>query len=358
MSASANNGDGAANTHPPESDLYLPDPTDGTTWDPMTVFTHAELLSIPESAISIFCYLRALPAYGASQGGLSIFQGLDNPANLGGVAYLDYNDTAPWPTVDDRSFTTPNGLRLEFIEPGRILRITYTSADGATRLDVTQTAITPLLARGHIIPGEDTDSDPAKAPGGSEQFMHCVGELVLDGVAHSIDSTDCRDRSWAQTRSEVANVAGQPPIFWTPMHFDNGLTFNQVGVEHPDSNPLWSGLFEIPDGVPLHYHGWLMRDGELRAVTEVHRRASGYHPQLLSATQQVIHATDDHDDTYEFVGEAIAMAPVPVWTNATLRQALYRWTDSATGSVAMNSGQEIWLDHRYPGHAARRLAEQ
>lgn len=345
-------------THPGESDLYLPEPTDGAGWDPMTVFTHAELLSVPEPAISIFCYLRALPAYGMSQGGIAIFQGLDNPANVGGIAYLDYNDTAPWPHVGERYFETANGLRIEILDPGRRLRITYRSPDGSTQLDVTQTAITPLLARGHIIPSEAADSDPAKEPGGSEQFMHNIGELVLNGVTHPIDSTDCRDRSWAQTRSEAANVAGQPPVFWTPMHFGDELTFNQVGCENPATDPLWADLFEIPADRPTHYHGWLQRDGELRGIASVHREAHEHHPTLLVPTKQTIRATDDAGDSYHFEGEALAMAAVPAWTNATLRQALYRWTDQATGAVAENSGQEIWLDQRYAAHAARRLSER
>lgn len=354
------NNDAAAThvVHTPETDLYLPDPSAGTQWDPMSVFTHAELLSLPGPAISIFCYLRALPAYGMSQGGISIFQGLDNPANLGGVAYLDYNDTAPWPEVTERGFVSPNGLTLEFLEPGSKLRVTYESPDGTTRLDVTQTALTPLLARGHIIPGEDLDSDPAKQPGGSEQFMRCEGELTLHGDTHTIDSTDCRDRSWAQVRSEAANVASQPPLFWSPMHFGEELTFNQVGFENPDTDPLWAGLFEMPEAVPTHFHGWLSKNGELRKIASVHRQVHEYHPDLLTATRQTIRATDDADDEYHFEGEAIAMGAVPAWTNATLRQAMYRWTDQQSGAVAHNSGQEIWLDHRYAAHAARRLAER
>lgn len=64
---------------------------------------------------------------------MAILRGLDNSAFEGGIAYLDYRDTAPWPTIEGNSFTTPNGLRLEFLEPGKQLRITYTSPDGAHR---------------------------------------------------------------------------------------------------------------------------------------------------------------------------------------------------------------------------------
>ena len=41
------------------------------------------------------------------------------------------------------------------MEPGRQARVTYASADGRTSIDVTQTAVSPLLARGHVVPGEE-----------------------------------------------------------------------------------------------------------------------------------------------------------------------------------------------------------
>lgn len=345
-------------THPAETDLLLPDPTSGERWDPMTIFTHAHLISIPEAAISVFGYVRCLPAYGMAQGGLSIFQGLDNAANAGGVAYLDYRDTAPWPAIEGSTITTANGLRLEFLEPGKTVRVTYSSPDGSTSLDVTQTALTPLLARGHIIPGEERESDPARNPGGSEQVMHAQGELVLNGERHEIDSYDCRDRSWSQTRSEAANAAGAPPVCWTPMHFGDQLTFNQVGIEPESTDPLWSGLFEVPADRPSHHFGWVRVDGEMRAITRVHRDVQEYHPQLLAPVRQTVEATDETGAEYRFEGEALAMAAVPAWTNATLRQFLFRWTDAGSGAVAETSGQEIWLDQRYARHAAARLAQR
>jgi hypothetical protein len=345
-------------THPAESDLFLPDLDDGTQWDPMTIFTHCSLLSIPDAAISVFLYLRCLPAFRMSQGGISMFQGLDNPANNSGVVYLDYRDTAPWPTIDGNTITLANGLRLEFLEPGRVLRLTYTSPDGQTSLDVTQTAITDLFARGHIIPGEDKDSDPARKPGGSEQFMHAEGEIVLHGERFDVNSTDCRDRSWSQVRSESANIAGQPPVCWTPMHFGDHLIFNQVGFEPEDTDPWWSGLFKIPAGSPTHHFGWVRVDGELRRIAGVRRTVHEHHPVLYAPTRQTVEAIDDAERKYKFEGEALAMASVPCWTNATLRQFLYRWTDTSTGGVAQNSGQEIWLDHRYPPYAAKRAAAE
>lgn len=132
--------------------------------------------------------------------------------------------------------------------------------------------MTPLLARGHIIPGEDKDSNPTKEPGGSEQFMHSVGEI--------------------------------------------------------------------------------------RRVTDVRRTVHAYHPVLFAPTLQTIEAQDETGQRYRFEGEAVAMAPVPAWTYASLVQQLYRWTNTDDGGVAYGSSQEIWLDQRYPAYAAARLASR
>jgi len=338
-------------THQPATDLHLPQP--GGDWDPMSVFTHCSLLSIPEAEISIFVYVRCQPAFGLSQGGLSIFRGLDNHDPYG-VEFLDYRATMPWPMVNGNAITTANGLCLEFVEPGKTLRITY-RGDGAA-LDVVQTAVSPLLARGHIIPGEEDRLDLSKKPGGSEQFMHTVGELVLHGTRYEIDSYDCRDRSWAQVRSEERGAVRVPPVSWTPMYFGEDLIFNQVSFEPESTKPLWAGLYDIPANTPAHHYAWIQVDGELREVAWVQRSVKRYHPTLYAAQAQTIEVGDCAGHVYRFEGEALAMAPVPVWPNAALRQFLYRWRNVADGRTAYCSGQEIWMDQAYQRQAKERLA--
>lgn len=142
------------------------------------------------------------------------------------------------------------------------------------------------------------------------------------------------------------------------MHFGDHLIFNQVGIEPEDTNPWWSGLFEIPPGSPTHHFAWVRAEGQMRTITDVRRTVQEHHPVLYAPTRQTVEATDETGRKYTFDGEALAMASVPCWTNATLRQFLYRWTDRDTGDVAQNSGQEIWLDHRYPTHAAKRAAAE
>jgi hypothetical protein len=341
--------------HDPQTDLALPDLRDAETWDPLAVFTHCSLLSVPEASLSVFVYLRCQPYFKISQGGVSIFSGLDNPDPFG-VDYLDYRNTMPWPTIQGTTITTANGLCLDFVEPGKTLRITYGGGDDETSIDVTQTAVGPLLARGHIIPGEQDRFDASKQPGGSEQFMHTVGQISVRGTRHEVDSYDCRDRSWAQVRSEDRGAVRVPPVAWTPMYFGEDLIFNQVSIEPEDTDPWWAGVYEVPADAPTHHYAWIQVAGTLRKLDRVRRDVRRYHPTLFAAVEQTIEATDETGATYRFDGEAVAMAAVPVWTNAALRQFLYRWTNAADGRSTYASGQEIWMDQGYQWRAAERAA--
>src|SRR5581483_10867986 len=113
-------------THPASSDLVLPLPAAGEQWDPYTIHTHYFGFSIPEAKIGAFLYVRYQPAFPLSQGGVVIFRGNDN-VELTDVDHLNYEMTMPWPTIDGATITTANGLRIEFLEPGRVARITYDS---------------------------------------------------------------------------------------------------------------------------------------------------------------------------------------------------------------------------------------
>jgi hypothetical protein len=328
-------------THPPETDLITPQPAAGEKWDPWTIHTHYFGLSVPEAEIGAFLYVRYQPAFALSQGGVCIFQGLDN-REVGEMAFVDYRITMPWPTIDGNTITTLNGLRIEFLEPGRTARITYTSADGETSIDVLQEAVSPLLVRGHVMPGEERDSDPAQKPGGSEQFMHVTGELVVRGQRHAVDCFAPRDRSWRQVRAETPS-APVPPVGWSPMCFGEDLIFNQISYEAPDTDPAWAGVYEVPADRPTHHFAWLHADGETRSITRVRRNVLERHPNLYAATRQEIEAEDEAGRIHRFSGEAIAMTAMPAWPNVTFRDSVYRWEDER-GRVAHSTYQEIWFD--------------
>ena len=324
--------------HDGSTDLLIPRPTGGEAWDPETIHTHFFECAVPEAGISIFTYIRYLPVFGVCQGGVLIYQGLDNVV-LTDLAYQDYRIAMPWPTVEGNSFTTANGLRVEFLEPGRVAHITFRSAEGNTSIDVVATAVTPLAVRGHILPDEGVNL--AETSGGSEQFLRYVGQLVLSGTRYDVDCHWIRDRSWRQVRRESRESSLHPPLCWTPAYFDEDFAFNTMGFESPDTDPPWKNTFDIPEGTPSHVFGWVSRKGEVRGVRRVHRRDIERHPIFLHPMKTELEIEDDQGDVSFVRGEAIAFSPLPQWYNVSTHESLMRWEDDR-GKVAYGPAQTIW----------------
>lgn len=200
----------------------------------------------PDHAIGIFAHTRYIPALGICHAGFQAYQGIDNVI-VADCLHHDYQIGCVYPDDEGARFTA-NGLTFDFLNPGKTAHITYRSVDGRCRVDVRAEAITPLVARGHVIPGEELHT--GQEPGGSEQFMHYTGGLNLDGRTYAVDCNAARDRSWRQVRAEILEANSHLPIMWTPVYFGPDLAFNQVGFAAPESNPLWLDAHHIPDGVP------------------------------------------------------------------------------------------------------------
>lgn len=267
-----------------------------------------------------------------------VFSGMNNIKPLD-VDHCNYVNTMPYPEFgESHRIETKNGLRVEFIELGKTVRITYASADGLTHFDVTQEAVTPLLVRGHSFPSEDEATDPSQEPGGSEQYMACEGYLTLNSITHPVKCTSVRDRSWRQVRGE--DEVPYPPVGWSPMYFGPHLSFNQVGY---DSTQVWDSVFAVDKEKANHYFAWVLVDGVQRVVVRVKREITRWHPELYAAVEQTIEAEDDTGAVYKFKGEAIAMAHLPSWPNSVFIDSVYKWTNEATGEVAYCTYQEAWF---------------
>jgi len=324
--------------HAPETDLIGVLAGEGG-FEPHTTHTHYFGFQVPGAGIGAYLYIRYQPYFPLCQGGVVIFEGLDHRVPLD-AAHVDYRMTMPYPTVDGFRIMTANGLCVEFFELGRSARITYESADAG--FDITQVAVTPLVARDAVIPGEALHA--SHLPGGSEQFMHCTGELRLHGEAYAVDCYMPRDRSWRQSRTEARGGRHDPPIAWTPVYFpDAELAFNQVGFESPGTSPVWDGALSIPPGSPSHHFAWVCDHGELRSVVSVHRSVEALHPYLPAPLRQTIIAEDAAGATYRFTGEALALAPIPAWPNAGTYDSVVRWTDES-GRIGYGPCQGIWYD--------------
>lgn len=320
----------------PDTDLYLP-LADGA--HPTLIHTHYLGFSVPDEQTFVFTYLRSHPAFPLSQGGVCVVRGSDNVQALD-MEHMDYRTTMPWPTVDGQTITVENGLRYDFVEPGRVVRLTYESEGCA--FDVTFTGVTPLVARGAIMPGEEDFHSTESAHGGSEQYMHCAGELVLHGTSYPVDSHHVRDRSWNQVRVETPRP--MPPTGWTPMRFGDDLAFNVTTCECDSSDPVWRGLYDMPDEKACVVFGWMYTAGDesARRIIAARRRILERHPRIHTATRQTVELVDEFGTEYEFEGAAVASGVVPQWPNLSYRVNLYRWQDAA-GRTCHSDFQEMWF---------------
>lgn len=343
----------SVDTQPDETDLIIPLPGEGQVWDPHTVHTHYFGFCIPEAEIGVFLYVRYMPYYPLCHGGVLAFQGLENLATTD-AAFHDYEITMPWPDIDGGRITTANGLSFDFVEPGRRALLRYRSTDGLTLLDVEATAVTPLLARGHVIPGEELHR--SQDPGGSEQFMHYTGTLTLQGRQYPVDCVYPRDHSWRQVRRESRDANVHPPTSWTPIHFGADLTFNQIGIEAPDTEPDWLGVYELPAGTPNHHFAWVVRDGKIQRIEYVRRTVTKTHPLLFAPLAMHIEATDAAGRNYAFDGTAIALSPMMMWPNIAAFDSVFRWTDHASGRVGFGPVQTMHTEAYAQALKARRPA--
>ena len=335
-----------------DTDLIVPLPGD-SSWDPSTIHTHYFGFSVPDQGIGAFVYIRWHPVFESCSGGVCVFRGLDNRELLD-MEHCNYVYTMPYPSMSGTTITIANGLEVDFVVPGEEVRLRYAAPDGSADFDLTQRALGPLVARSHVVPGEDVDTSPEQLPGGSEQFMHCTGTLHLGSDEYRVDGAVVRDRSWRQVRSEADRLS--PPVGWSPMYFGPDLMFNQIGFEPLDTDPAWKGLYDVPAGTPNHLMGWVCNDGETRRLTSVRRSVTRYHPELFAAQEQEIEAEDEAGQHYRFRGRAVAMARLPAWPNFSFTDSVYRWEDE-DGRVSHCTYQEGWWHRYHRAMARRRRAE-
>lgn len=328
---------------PPETDFHFPRPKPGEAWNPATIHTYYFGFSVPEERIGVFVYLRFQPTAGMSMGGFCCFRGQDNVLPLD-IEFHDFEIAMPWPTVEGQTITTANGLSIEWLELGHQVRLTYEANDGRASFDVVQTSITPLIGRGQVLPGEVEDRGETAGSGGSEQYMRCVGQLVLDGTTYEVDCPAIRDRSWMQVRGQRQGANPSPPVGWSPMWFGDDLCLNQISIEARDTDPEWIGVYDPPaDGRPDHLYAWMLVDGKLRDVVAVHRNVLERDPRTHASLRQEVTVTDETGQVHRFSGRSIAHAFLPSWWNLTFYDHVYRWEDER-GRVSFGTHQEVWTD--------------
>jgi len=336
-----------------DTEIYIPTPGEGEVWSPWTVHTHYYSFSADEGNIGAYLYLRWQPASRTSQGGVSIFEGSDAVETLD-MAHHDYRNTLGWPEVteDGRKFTMAQNYAIENAEDLKSARLTYNSADGGTSFDLVTTGVTPLYARGHVVPTELGLEGHALQPGGSDQLVDVVGDLVLNGKHHDVDCHAFRDRSWGQLRPEAPMAT--PPAACIPQYYGPDLAFNAVTIEHPDTDPSWRGIYEWPEDRSPVLYGWGMVDGEFVDIVDVVRDCSDFHPDHTCPQHQEVDITFSNGKTIHVVGDMVSMTTVFTWANAIVRCGVYRW-QAPDGRIAYDSYQEMYFDGSYAREMRRRL---
>jgi hypothetical protein len=127
------------------------------------------------------------------------------------------------------------------------------------------------------------------------------------------------------------------------MWFGDDLIFNQISFEAPDTDPSWTGIYQVPDGRPTHHFAWLQEGDETLDVVRIRRRVLEIQPLTFATLRQEIEAEDARGRVHRFHGEAIATAPIPAWPNVSFHDSVFRWEDEQ-GRIAHCTYQEIWFD--------------
>jgi len=281
---------------------------------------------VPERNIHAFIYIYMHPAVGSVTGGLWVHRG-----HVPHAMFADYHDMHSNMSDDifdlDKNIRLGNGLQVEFVEPMKKQRITYSNKARRFAIDLEFTAFMEAAMRSnnkHF-----------------EQGMHCVGELVLDGERIRVDCLYNRDRSWGELRPE--SELRVPPYTWMNALFSKDFVFNIGCHDDPALEPEWKGRYDVPPE-KIVKDAWIMTNGVLRKLPKVSKLTR--RDRLLAPVSTVMRATDEDGREYEFNGEIVAGAPWSPWHNCHCHITLTRWTSPQFDGVGWGETQEVqWNDY-------------
>jgi hypothetical protein len=281
--------------------------------------------SVPEHDIHALCYTWYHPNVNLISTGVMVAQGIRPIAPA--VDIMDYRGFVSADELKGTflKFTTSNNYSVEVIEPGVKFRTTYLDKERNNSFDVIHTAIHPPCLWSSNVH--------------FEQPMRNVGEVVIRGKRYDVDGTQTRDRSWAETRSEVPRSI--PPVGWVTGIFDNGFCFHVTAFDSQDMDPVWKGHFDVPPDKNLRF-GWVIVDGQQAAVKSVRKRTT-YDRDWMPATKQ-LELHDEHGRSFGIKGHVTAGFPFNAWHNCRWPICLTRWTldDTISGYGDIQDGQ--WGD--------------
>jgi hypothetical protein len=263
--------------------------------------------SIPEEDIHALCYTWYHPNAHLISTGVMVCQGIRPIAP--GMEIMDYRGFVSADELQGTflKYRTSNNYEVEVIEPGVKFRTKYLDKDRNNSFDIVHTALHPPCLWSSNVH--------------FEQPMRNEGELVIRGKRHDVNGTQTRDRSWAETRSEMPRNV--PPVGWVTGIFDNGFCFHVTAFDSPELDPVWKGHFDVPVGRNLRF-GWVIVDGRQAAVLSVDKRTTYDRDWMPETMELVLH--DEHGRDFVIKGHVTAGFPFNAWHNCRWPICLARWT--------------------------------
>lgn len=282
--------------------------------------------NIPEENIHGLGYLWHHPNLGVVTGGAWAFQGIKQhilSCELFDIrAYM--SDRVLKDDLHDYRFD--NGYGVKLVEPLKKLHMTYADAARKNEIDIEFSAVTPPVMFGSGLH--------------FEQGMKTRGQLTLRGKRYEVNGYTIRDRSWGQLRPETAMPL--PPMTWMTGVFNENFMFNCSAFDHPDADPEWKGLFDLPAQAVLK-GGWISKNGVVTEIKHIVKRTV-HDPETLFPDRIEMDITDSAGARFHIRGQIIAGSAWAAWPTFAFPVCLARW--ECDGLVGYGDAQEAqWPEY-------------
>jgi len=239
----------------------------------------------------------------------------------------DYYDTRvhlPMPTSNLDHYRLENGICVKMVEPLQHYLVSYEGFNGMALELEFKAMMQAVDSHAMTIPGghdfshfHAVKSALSDSVGHIDQTMMVTGNLRLHGEDIAVAFASNRDHTWGP-RPEYGHGQG----YFDEGFFGEDLCFH-VQTKSDESN----------EGIVTN--GYIIKQGELRKL----KAGIGRYTRSGWATTKLEYELEDETgETFLFVGEPTAIAPLPTWPNQYNIAGLTRWT---------NAGETGWGEYKW-----------
>ncbi|HKT72150.1 MAG TPA: hypothetical protein VJQ47_04620 [Steroidobacteraceae bacterium] len=263
---------------------------------------------VPERQLVMSFYVSMRPNLNLCGAGTWMWRGRQRQQVM--AEHLNYQIYLPMPAVSRQSLDIPQvGLRIGFDDPLVQNSVRYVSADGRIEADLKIRALFPIVMRANRKHFEGA--------------THVTGTVRLGDERIKVDSYGFRDRSWGESRPEIA--IAHPPIGWLCGVIGKGQgAFNLSGLDDP-ATAEWSGVYAVPPDRTF-YDGWINLEGDLRKVVKMRKRTQRDPSDFMSPLRVEVDFEDDRGQMHRLEGEPCSGVRIHVWPNNLGWFGLTEWT--------------------------------